>query len=177
MRAETWLDASADAEIYRCLPGSAMKVTIGDVAGAPPSGAPQTLECYPGEALRHFPGGALRCVAAAPVDDCVERDAMRRNGTGAYFFSYPTQVCLPPGPVALAPPPLPPVLPPRLPSVIPGKTNDGLPPAAPGQELPPTAPGELPPTLPGERIQGYSRPTGEVQLTGMSLDGGVGTTH
>jgi hypothetical protein len=168
MRAETWLDANLESEIYRCLPGSAMKVTIGDVvnssaglAGGLEQG--QQLECYPGEALRHYRGGALRCAPAEDVTDCTERDAMRRNGVGTYFFSYPYQVCVPPGPVAalppLPPPPAYPVTLPKTPPVIPGKTNVDPP---------------IPETLPGEEIQGFSRPTGEVQLSGMSLDGGVG---
>jgi hypothetical protein len=174
MRAETWLDSNLESEIYRCLPGSAMKVTIGDVvnssaglAGGFEQG--QQLECYPGEALRHYRGGALRCAPAEQVTDCTERDAMRRNGTGTYFFSYPYQVCVPPGPVAALPPP-PPAYPVTLPKypVIPGKTNVDLP------EIPGKTNVEPPDTLPGEEIQGFSRPTGEVQLSGMSLDGGVG---
>ena len=98
MIAETWVDSSIDKEIYRCLPGSSLHVTIGEVvqssrglAGVYEGG--QVLSCAPGEALRHYTDGVVKCAIADRVPDCTERENMRRYGTGDMFFSYAAQVC------------------------------------------------------------------------------------
>jgi len=101
MIAETWIDSSMDKEIYRCLAGSSLRVTIGDVvqsdhglAGIYEGG--QILSCAPGEALRHYTNGVVRCAVADRVPDCTERENMRRYGTGDLFFSYMARVCAAP---------------------------------------------------------------------------------
>ena len=98
MRAETWIDSSLDKELYRCLPGSTLRVVIGDVvhsdhglAGVYEGG--KVLACAPGEALRHFVDGRVNCAAAETVPDCTERDNLRRYGVGDLFFSYAARVC------------------------------------------------------------------------------------
>jgi hypothetical protein len=99
MLAETWVDSSTNKEIFRCLPGSRLIVTIGDVvqsdkgmAGLYDQG--EKLECRASEALRHYTDGAVKCAAAEHVPDCTERTNMRRYGTGDLFFSYKTEVCV-----------------------------------------------------------------------------------
>jgi hypothetical protein len=109
MVSETWLDASSEGEIARCIPGSTLKVTIGDVvqsdqgmAGSYQGATP--IMCGEHEALRHFKNGMLKCVAEVPVKDCTERTNLRKYGTGDLFFSYRTQVCIMPGRTASARP-------------------------------------------------------------------------
>src|SRR5262249_18589615 len=98
MRAETWLDASTNSEIYRCLEGSHLHVMIGDVVDSDHGmvgvykGA-QELTCAPGQALRHYRGGSIKCAGAERVPDCTERRNMRRFGMGDIFFSYNAKVC------------------------------------------------------------------------------------
>ena len=99
MVGDTWLDSSHEGEIMRCIPGSHLKVTIGDVvqsdqgmAGLYERG--QVLECDVHEALRHFKDGMLKCAPAVPVPDCTERTNLRRYGTGDLFFSYRSSVCV-----------------------------------------------------------------------------------
>jgi hypothetical protein len=96
---DSWIRAGYEGEIARCLPGSALKVTIGSVVqsseGAAVSTAHgETLMCAPHEALRYFKGGLLKCAPAVRVPDCTERTNLRKYGTGDMFFSYVTRVCL-----------------------------------------------------------------------------------
>jgi hypothetical protein len=99
MVAETWIDASYEGEIMRCIPGSHLKVTIGDVlqsdqgmAGTYENG--QILQCADHEALRHFKGGMLKCAPAVAVPDCTERTNLRKYGTSDLFFTFRTTVCV-----------------------------------------------------------------------------------
>ncbi|MGD0864358.1 MAG: hypothetical protein ABSA49_02255 [Rhizomicrobium sp.] len=109
MVSETWIDASYEGEIARCIPGSTVKVLIGDVvqsdqgmAGSYQSG--QAMTCGEHEALRHFKNGMLKCAPELPVKDCTERTNLRKYGTGDLFFSYRTSVCIAPGRTASARP-------------------------------------------------------------------------
>jgi hypothetical protein len=95
----TWLDSSYEGEVIRCIPGSHLKVVIGDVVqsdqgmvGTYASG--RVLECADHEALSHYKDGMLKCVPALPVPDCTERSNLRRYGTGDMFFSYQATVCV-----------------------------------------------------------------------------------
>jgi len=99
MTGDTWVDSSSENEILRCIPGSHLKVVIGDVmqsdqgmAGTYSSG--QVLECGEHEALRHYKDGMLKCAPAVPVPDCTERTNLRRYGTGDMFFAYRASVCV-----------------------------------------------------------------------------------
>lgn len=98
MLRETWVDSSIEKELYRCLPGATLRVVFGEVvqsslgmAGVYDNG--RILTCAPGEALRHFTDGLVKCAAAERVPDCTERENMRRYGTGDLFFSYAARVC------------------------------------------------------------------------------------
>jgi hypothetical protein len=99
MIGDTWIDASYEGEVARCIPGSHLKVIIGEVlqsdqglAGTYDHG--QVLECAVGEALRHFKDGMVKCAPAVPVPDCTERTNLRRYGTGDFFFSFRAKVCV-----------------------------------------------------------------------------------
>lgn len=99
MIGDTWIDASYEGEIARCIPGSHLKVVIGDVlqsdqglAGTYEHG--QVLMCGEHEALRHYKDGMVKCAPAIPVPDCTERTNLRRYGTGDFFFTFRTQVCV-----------------------------------------------------------------------------------
>lgn len=96
---DTWIDASYEGEIARCIPGSHLKVTVGAVFQSNEGMASswshgQTLECAPHEAVRHFKDGMLKCAPALPVPDCTERTNLRKYGTADMFFTYRTKVCL-----------------------------------------------------------------------------------
>jgi hypothetical protein len=98
MTRDTWIDSAYEGEVARCIPGATLKVIIGDMvqsdqgmAGSYNDG--QVLNCGPGEALRHYKDGMLKCAPAVPVKDCTERTNLRLYGTGDFFFSYRTQVC------------------------------------------------------------------------------------
>ena len=100
MTEQTWVDSGFEGEVLRCIPGAHLKVSLGDVsqsdqgmAGTFASAA--SLECAPGEALRHFKDGMLKCVAKVAVKDCTERTNLRRWGSGDLFFSFRTKVCVP----------------------------------------------------------------------------------
>jgi hypothetical protein len=99
MIGDTWIDSSYEGEIARCIPGSHLKVVIGDVlqsdqglAGTYEHG--QVLMCGEHEALRHYKDGMVKCAPAIPVPDCTERTNLRRYGTGDFFFSFRAQVCV-----------------------------------------------------------------------------------
>ncbi|WP_417485394.1 hypothetical protein [Maricaulis salignorans] len=76
--------ATFDGEVYRCVAGTAMQVTIGwrqdgqdNWTDAP------TIMCRKGEALRHSPGGSLTCATQEPRRNCNERSLLRMYGPGA----------------------------------------------------------------------------------------------
>lgn len=70
-------------EIYRCMAGTAMQVTIGwYLDGSYDWNDAATIACRKGEALRHEPGGRLFCQAQEPRRNCNERSLLRRYGPG-----------------------------------------------------------------------------------------------
>lgn len=98
MRPETWLDSTVNAEIYRCLAGSYLQVKIGDVVDSQQGMAgvfegAQEITCAPGQALRHYRDGTVKCAVAERLTDCTERQNMRRYGLGDIFFTYRAKVC------------------------------------------------------------------------------------
>ena len=99
MLADTWISASYEGEVARCIPGAHLKINIGKVVQSNEGLAAgvsrgQVLECGPHEALRHFKDGMLKCAPAVPVPDCTERTNLRKYGSSDLFFSYRAQVCL-----------------------------------------------------------------------------------
>ena len=99
MIGDTWIDSGYEGEVARCIPGSHLKVVIGEVlqsdqglAGTYDHG--QVLMCADHESLRHFKDGMVKCAPSIPVPDCTERTNLRRWGTGDFFFSYRAKVCV-----------------------------------------------------------------------------------
>lgn len=96
---DTWISASYEGEIARCIPGAHIKVVIGEVVQSDQGMASDydngtSLECGANEALRHYKNGMLKCAPAVPVPDCTERTNLRRFGTGDMFFTFRAQVCV-----------------------------------------------------------------------------------
>jgi hypothetical protein len=98
MTGETWINSAYEGEIARCIAGSHLKITIGDVvqsdqgmAGTYTRGV--ILQCGEHEAVRHFKGGMLKCAPETAVPDCTERTNLRKWGTGDMFITYRSTVC------------------------------------------------------------------------------------
>ena len=92
MLADTWIEASYEGEVARCIAGATLKVTIGDVlqsdkgmAGTYEHG--RILRCGEREALRHYKNGMLKCMPAVPVRDCAERTNLHANMERPISFS------------------------------------------------------------------------------------------
>lgn len=84
-------------EIFRCMAGTSMQVTLGSVeSGQSSFDGGQTISCGKGEALVHAPGGALSCAPEAPQRNCNERSLLRRHGPGLKMVqSAVTNACVP----------------------------------------------------------------------------------
>lgn len=81
--ADEQVDASFNGEIFRCLAGAHMQVTLGQLENGTPSFAQgETFSCRKGEALVHGAGGKLTCAPQAPQRNCNERSLLRRHGPG-----------------------------------------------------------------------------------------------
>lgn len=81
--ADQEVPAAYDGEIFRCMAGTAMQVTIGWWADGHENWeeAP-TIMCRKGEALRHTPGGRLYCAQQEARRNCNERSLLRLHGPG-----------------------------------------------------------------------------------------------
>ena len=75
--------ASQSGEIFRCMAGTYMQVTLGafDEKGGVTFNHGQTLSCAKGEALIHK-NGRVTCEKQAPRRNCNERSLLRRHGPG-----------------------------------------------------------------------------------------------
>ena len=74
-----------EGEVYRCIAGSHMQVTIAPWRELISFEGGQTLACQKGEALWHTAGqggGRLVCRPQTPARDCNERSLLRRFGAG-----------------------------------------------------------------------------------------------
>lgn len=81
------IDDTYDGELYRCIAGAHMQVTIADWKQQISFAGGQTLACAKGDALYHFPGapgsgGRIACRVQKPARDCNERSLLRRFGAG-----------------------------------------------------------------------------------------------
>ena len=80
---EKSVQAGFNGELFRCLAGTHMQVTLGQVTNGHPNFAQgETFSCRKGEALRHGHGGRLTCAPATPQRNCNERSLLRRHGPG-----------------------------------------------------------------------------------------------
>lgn len=77
------VSGSYSGEIFRCMSGTKMQVTLGRLDGTNASfDRAETFSCRKGEALVHRPGGELVCAPQIPQRNCNERSLLRRNGPG-----------------------------------------------------------------------------------------------
>lgn len=84
-RIDDSIDISTDfsGEVYRCMAGTRMQVTLGTLDhGAPSFAQGESFQCQKGEALVHRPHEGLVCAPQAPQRDCNERSLLRRYGPG-----------------------------------------------------------------------------------------------
>lgn len=93
----TWLDIGYEGELYRCIEGTHLRVTIGAVVESEKGMAAvfdggETLECGAREALGHWKGGMIKCVPRKEMPECTERRLLRKNGAGDIFFTMRMEV-------------------------------------------------------------------------------------
>ncbi|MEL6567367.1 MAG: hypothetical protein AAFQ22_03040 [Pseudomonadota bacterium] len=70
-------------EIYRCMAGTAMQVTVGSIENDQPNfEQAQSFSCQKGEALVRRANGQLACAIQSPERDCNERSLLRQYGPG-----------------------------------------------------------------------------------------------
>ena len=75
--------AGYTGELFRCMAGTSMQVTLGSVENGSASFAHgETFSCRKGEALVHKTGGNLVCAPQTPERSCNERSLLRRHGPG-----------------------------------------------------------------------------------------------
>lgn len=72
-----------NGEVFRCLSGTYMQVTLGQITNGNADFAQgETFSCQKGQALVHGPGGNLTCAPQRPQRNCNERSLLRRHGPG-----------------------------------------------------------------------------------------------
>lgn len=77
------VDNRYSGEVYRCVAGTHMQVTKGEmVNGVASFDTGETFSCAKGEALWHKPGGELECRTQIPERNCNERSLLRKFGPG-----------------------------------------------------------------------------------------------
>ena len=92
------VDASFSGEVFRCVAGTSMQVTIGSIVeGQADFSEANGFSCAKGEALVHKPGGELSCAPQTPQRNCNERSLLRRYGPGLKVIETSVQkkVCVP----------------------------------------------------------------------------------
>ena len=95
---EMSVDARQSGEIYRCMAGTHMQVTMGEmVEGRANFDKADTFSCAKGEALWHGPGGVIQCRRQTPERDCNERSLLRKYGPGVKLVQVVTDktICQP----------------------------------------------------------------------------------
>lgn len=84
-----------DGELYRCIAGTRMQITVADWAEQISWNGGQTMMCAKGEALYRTrgngaDGGSLACRPQTPARDCNERSLLRRFGAGIKVLTIVT---------------------------------------------------------------------------------------
>ena len=82
-------DVSMDyeGELYRCLAGSRLQLTMAEYQGDINFDGGETLTCAKGEALWHGRGGLIECRPQKRERDCNERSLLRRYGAGVKILT------------------------------------------------------------------------------------------
>ncbi len=87
-----------DGELYRCVAGTHMQVTMGEmVDGKANFDTGEAFSCAKGEALYHSRGGVLQCRQQTPERNCNERSLLRKFGPGVKLVNVPVKktICEP----------------------------------------------------------------------------------
>lgn len=89
------IEEAFDGELYRCIAGTRMQISIADWAEQISWGGGQTMMCAKGEALYRTrgngaDGGSLACRPQTPARDCNERSLLRRFGAGMKVLTIVT---------------------------------------------------------------------------------------
>ncbi len=95
---EMSVDGNYSGEIYRCIAGTRMQVTMGElVDGKASFEIGDTFSCAKGEALWHGANGALQCRRQTPERDCNERSLLRKYGPGVKLVRVAEKktICVP----------------------------------------------------------------------------------
>jgi hypothetical protein len=95
---EMSVDGRYSGEIYRCMAGTHMQVTMGEmVDGSASFDKGDTFSCAKGEALFHGHGGVIQCRRQTPERDCNERSLLRKYGPGVKLVKVATKktICEP----------------------------------------------------------------------------------
>ena len=97
------VDANYEGEVFRCVAGTHMQVTVGHIKDGKASfDAGDTFSCVKGESLWHSKGGVLQCRMQTPERNCNERSLLRKFGPGVKIVQVATKknFCEPAGKVA-----------------------------------------------------------------------------
>jgi hypothetical protein len=76
-----------EGELYRCLAGTSLQVTIAEFLGDIRFDHGETLTCRKSEALWRGRGGEVVCKPQLPARDCNERSLLRRFGAGVKILT------------------------------------------------------------------------------------------
>ncbi len=90
--------AGYKGELFRCMAGTSMQVTLGSVQnGKAIFTSGETFACQKGEALVHHADGRLTCAPQLPQRSCNERSLLRRHGAGIKLVQtkLSTKTCIP----------------------------------------------------------------------------------
>lgn len=82
VRPDRDVDGLYEGELYRCIAGSHLQLTIAEWRENLSLEGGELMECRKGEALFHERGGMLSCRPQKPERDCNERSLLRRYGAG-----------------------------------------------------------------------------------------------
>lgn len=82
-------DVSMDyeGELYRCMAGTRLQLTMAEYLGDINFDQGETLTCAKGEALWHGRGGLIECRPQKRERDCNERSLLRRYGAGVKILT------------------------------------------------------------------------------------------
>ena len=82
VRPDRDVEGSYEGELYRCIAGSHLQITIADWRENLSLEGGELMECAKGEAIWHSAGGVMQCRPQLPARDCNERSLLRRYGAG-----------------------------------------------------------------------------------------------
>jgi len=82
VRPDREVEDSYEGELYRCIAGSHLQLTIADWREDMSLEGGQLMECGKGESIWHSAGGEMTCRPQIPARDCNERSLLRRYGAG-----------------------------------------------------------------------------------------------